>query len=641
LILLSKEDKMSKGENDALGRCIYKIPIVLLALLFISSPLHAAKYQEIFFTPDDFYKSIGNTFSISVMYDVSDNKTDLPGVGIRIHYDSSKLEYKGFSNMASAQASEPYDKDEDPLNTDMDASTDRMIVLAWAETHQNAWPGETLPYTLVDLEFQVNTGLSASDTTINAGFTSVAAGYYGKSENATLHITTMPMISWTVASRNIAESATTIEITADLSYATTKDVTVPITVSGTADLVTDYTIDSQTLFIGAGEETASVFITLIDDLYIEIDETIELTMGTPENALTDTPFIHTITIENIDEGHFTSPNVPSDTESVWFYGDNFTIDDEKAEIGDEIGVFDDDGILCGRFIIKEEKGEYGIEVYADNPATTDQDEGALAGEELTFKVWDLSTDTEFETTSDMLKPEIVFDFIPASEYNPPKWISAGVQRGLNIEVSSAQEILLKEGWNLFSFSVNNVYYDSSPPNVPTLSNANFIEVGSLNDALETIDGKYDLIRNSDAESDKIYSPSFPSFLNTLDYLAAGYGYWIKMREEATLRLSGARAKAADTLDLREGWNLVGYWHSDAQHESETISNEDLPDQTNTVKVDDLDDVLSAIKGQYTIIRSGDGEIYSPNFPSFLNSLDYMAPGYGYWIKMTESTTLNY
>ncbi|MGK2906998.1 MAG: FG-GAP repeat domain-containing protein [Desulfuromonadales bacterium] len=57
-------------------------------------------------------------------------------------------------------------------------------------------------------------------------------------------------------------------------------------------------------------------------------------------------------------------------------------------VGDELAVFDADGILCGRTQVTVE-GEFGpLTVYGDDPATVGVDEGASEGETLTVRLWD-------------------------------------------------------------------------------------------------------------------------------------------------------------------------------------------------------------------------------------------------------------
>jgi hypothetical protein len=650
---------MNKGENVAFCRFKY-IFLVLLAILITCPPIYATKYQEISLAPNEMNKSIGSTFTLSVMYNASDGDETLPGIGIRIHYDSSKLVYKGYSNEVQLNINDPseeqpsylltspLDKEELPKYTDMDPNTDRLIIIAWADVQNQGWPGRKLPCSLIDLSFQVKADISESDTNINSKFTSVSSGYSGRSEDATIHITTLPTVSWTASTQTESENIGSIQLTAHLSFVSNKDISVPISLAGSADPVTDYNISTQTLVIPSGEQTASLTISIVNDLLIEEDETIEVKIGSPTNALADLPNTFDIIIENDDAGHFTTPIIPT-PESVVFYGDDFRINGESADIGDEIGAFDPDGILCGRMII-DNKGVYVLTVYKDDSSTEDVDEGAVENDELTFKVWDLSSDYEYIVSGEMFSPKLISESIPACEHTPPQWTANNDRWGLNISITGNQEIPLRAGWNLFSFSVNMIFYDSdTPPVVATLSNATPKKLESLAEVLTTIEGKYDLIRNFDINGAQTFDPNVPSFFNTLHYLAAGYGYWIKMKEicneeECKLTLSGPRAKPSDTLTLRQGWNLIGCWHTEAPYDATTMPTVDLPSQVSFKKVDDLKNVFSSINGSYSIVRNFDvngASTFDPNVPSFFNTLHYVGPGYGYWIKMTESKDFNY
>jgi hypothetical protein len=636
-----KRIKVNKQKNKT--RILY-LTIILTLLFPCPSLLWAVKYQQVYLEPDNINKSIGSTFTMSVMYDVTDNNNTLSGIGIRMHYDSSKLTYINYANIAPFYVSSPMDKAEDPTKTDRDSNTDRMIIIAWADTHHGNFPGQELPYKLLDIIFQVKSGMSSGSTAINTGITSAAAGYYGDSRGATVNITTMPTISWTAASQSVTENAGTIQLAAQLSYVSTEmDITVPITVSGTADLLTDYTISGQSIFIPSGEQSAAVTISLIDDLLIETNETIVLTLGNADNVLTDSPDTHILTIENNDQGHFTAPINPT-YNSVQFYGDNFIINGAPANIGDEIGVFDPDGVLCGRIII-EHRGIYVLTVYGDN-ASTQKDEGAVENDVLTFKVWDLSYNFEKTVSAHMFIPQEMFDSIPACENIPPLWTANTDRWGLNLHITNGQEIPLKKGWNFFSFAVNKVYYDSAtPPSVETLSNTTYEKVDSLNDVFASINGKYDLVRNYNSNDTQTFDPNIPSFFNTLHYLAAGYGYWMKMKEAATLKLSGPLANPSDSIMLHDGWNLIGCWSNDAFYDSKLPPTVHLPNQVNLVKIPELKDVLQTIDGKYSIVRSidtnGSEVIYDVNVPSFLNSLHFIGPGYGYWIKMNEPAIFCY
>jgi hypothetical protein len=61
-------------------------------------------------------------------------------------------------------------------------------------------------------------------------------------------------------------------------------------------------------------------------------------------------------------------------------------------------------------------------------------------------------------------------------------------------------------------------------------------------------------------------------------------------------------------------------------------------------VNSVSDILTSIDGQYTVVRSFDingGHTYDPAVPDFINTLDYMGPGYGYQIKMSEDGILDW
>lgn len=91
-------------------------------------------------------------------------------------------------------------------------------------------------------------------------------------------------VSFTKAGQTKAESAGTITITAQLSGTSGEDVSVPFTVTGTAKDPADYTVTKSPLKIKAGETSADITITLVDDHLNEPNETVIVTMGTPVKA---------------------------------------------------------------------------------------------------------------------------------------------------------------------------------------------------------------------------------------------------------------------------------------------------------------------------------------------------------------------
>jgi hypothetical protein len=119
-----------------------------------------------------------------------------------------------------------------------------------------------------------------------------------------------------------------------------------------------------------------------------------------EMALGCDPFNSDTDADGIPDGQDLSPLVagyfPAPTETLLtatFYGEslvdsNIPGQTQAAVVGDELGVFDPDGVLCGRAQITVD-GEIGtLTVYGDDPATTGVDEGAIDNDTLTVRYWD-------------------------------------------------------------------------------------------------------------------------------------------------------------------------------------------------------------------------------------------------------------
>lgn len=106
-----------------------------------------------------------------------------------------------------------------------------------------------------------------------------------------------------------------------------------------------------------------------------------------------------------------------------------TIDGWEADLGDEIGVFDDQGLLVGSTIITT-KGQYGIlHVYGDDP-TTPRHDGADSNSVLTFKLWQASSGTETTVTQNMMSTQSLGDFVPSAI--PPQWTADKNKYAINI-----------------------------------------------------------------------------------------------------------------------------------------------------------------------------------------------------------------
>ncbi|MCX8023406.1 MAG: hypothetical protein N2745_11620, partial [Syntrophorhabdaceae bacterium] len=322
----------------------------------------------------------------------------------------------------------------------------------------------------------------------------------------------------------------------------------------------------------------------------------------------------------IIQRHFTLGSVTG--ESMDFYG-TFTINGMAANIGDEVAAICKGNIVCGQYTVTT-PGQYGfMHVY--------KTEGMATGDAITFKAYRASTGIEMLATATVI-----------SGSNPPAWMGDRQVANVNLNGAEEQRIPLKKGWNLISFSVKNCYYTTpTPPAEPMLPGTTYIKVASIAQVLSSIDGKCDVVRSFDGEGAHTFDPLLPDY-SDMKYMAGGYGYWIKMKEDGELKISGTRAVSLDTLPLRSGWNLIGYWAEDIRYMGSKPTVSFPPDATKYTLLSDMGDAFMSIANKYSIVRSFDTgfHTYDPYLPGF-NDLTYIGPGYGMWIKMKTPGNLKY
>jgi len=126
-------------------------------------------------------------------------------------------------------------------------------------------------------------------------------------------------------------------------------------------------------------------------------------------------------------------------------------------------------------------------------------------------------------------------------------------------------------------------------------------------------------------------------------VAAGYGYWIKMKQAATWSVTGRRLPPSRTLALQSGWNLVGYWGLDVRHvgPAPTVP---FPAGVTFQPVLAIADVYPGLSPALTQVWSYDGNgdhTYQPGGPATPSPVTYVGPGYGYWLKVSTPQTLGF
>jgi hypothetical protein len=172
--------------------------------------------------------------------------------------------------------------------------------------------------------------------------------------------------------------------------------------------------------------------------------------------------------------------------------------------------------------------------------------------------------------------------------------------GIPITIAVSSSVQLVEGWNLISVPVES--FDSS-----------------INSVLSSIGGDYTAVWTYDAVTSRWLRCDLegPDFLNDLESIQTGFGYWILMSRPGTLNIHGALS--GTTMPLQEGWNLIG---------------------CNSLTPLSITDAISSMDSEasvWTYDPGTDGWLgYEPGENS--NDLDSLEPGRGYWIYTPEGGT---
>lgn len=130
--------------------------------------------QRVFPDPETQSKGAGGSFQIDVQYTTSNADATLTGIGLRVHWNSTKLTFGSLTNVLTTSLMAQGQPEADNENLDGDAATDKFLLVAWADVAGN-WPG-SVPIRLLTLNLTTAAGFSGS-TTIRFTASSTAAGY--------------------------------------------------------------------------------------------------------------------------------------------------------------------------------------------------------------------------------------------------------------------------------------------------------------------------------------------------------------------------------------------------------------------------------------------------------------------------------
>jgi len=174
--------------------------------------------------------------------------------------------------------------------------------------------------------------------------------------------------------------------------------------------------------------------------------------------------------------------------------------------------------------------------------------------------------------------------------------------GVTITIAASYSVELVGGWNLISVPV-----EASNTSINlVLSAIDYAEVWAY-DATVSEWLRYDL---TDPEA---------AFLNDLDTIQAGIGYWILMSNPDTLNIDGAIPETG--IPLQEGWNLVGY---------NSLTPLNVVEATSSIECDFEVWTFDSTSSEWLK--------YDPDDPP--NDLSTIEAGRGYWIHTSESCIWN-
>jgi len=181
-----------------------------------------------------------------------------------------------------------------------------------------------------------------------------------------------------------------------------------------------------------------------------------------------------------------------------------------------------------------------------------------------------------------------------------------INRDVYRTICDSTIIPLKFGWNLISTVLNPL------PKLPEIVFEDAINNGAL-----------EIVTGFENQQGVYYDPDGPPFLNTLTNIYSSAGYWVKVNQDTEIKIYG---NPYDNLwwppfpyvILTTGWNLVGCKYYDSPKTPQDAFANLIVDSTLVM-------VTSYNEG---------GLYFNPNGPPFLNTLNEVKNGFGYWVKVS-------
>ncbi|MDH6106571.1 S8 family serine peptidase [Anabaenopsis tanganyikae CS-531] len=125
----------------------------------------------------------GGTVTIPLYYDTTTGDNSLPGISLRLHYNSSELTFNNASDLFLTNLFGDVKELPDNENFDNDLTTDRFVQLQYND-FTGDWPNQPLPLKLADLKFATTD--SFTGTQVNFSSSNTAAGYALAADSVTV-----------------------------------------------------------------------------------------------------------------------------------------------------------------------------------------------------------------------------------------------------------------------------------------------------------------------------------------------------------------------------------------------------------------------------------------------------------------------
>ena len=172
---------------------------------------------------------------------------------------------------------------------------------------------------------------------------------------------------------------------------------------------------------------------------------------------------------------------------------------------------------------------------------------------------------------------------------------------LTLNISFAENISLKTGWNLIGINVNMSLIELKT------------QIGENN--LEIIQGPNKTYQKQYVDNDK-------SFLNDFTNFEQGVGYWIKVTTASQITYTPESYTGEQLQTLEAGWNLI-----------------------NPLSTLTFDEITSKLGNDNILVIQGSTKTYQKKYvdndKNFLNDFTTFEEGHGYWVKLLSPATLDY